>query len=168
MKLVLSYELAFWTSLAVPVLKTNSIRLADLMGFQALNGSIAGSLSGIIAFIVAIICMQAKLAKVPFDIPEAETEIAGGAYIEYSGPLLGFFKITQYMMLIVLPLFLLQIFWGPMNSPLGILKYLLLLVIIIVLENTNPRLKIDQAVKFFWFGLFPLGVISIILAILGM
>jgi len=167
MKLVLSYELAFWASLAVPVLKTNSIRLTDIMSFQALNGSIAGSLSGIIAFIVAIICMQAKLAKVPFDIPEAETEISGGAYIEYSGPLLGFFKITQYMMLVILPLFLLEIFWGPMNSTVGILKYLLLLFVIIVLENTNPRLKIDQAVKFFWFGLFPFGVVSIILAILG-
>ena len=167
-KLVLSYELAFWTSLAIPVLKTHQLKLASIMGFQAQNGAIASSLSGIIAFIVAIICMQAKLARVPFDIPEAETEISGGAYIEYSGPLLGFFKITQYMMLVILPLFLLEIFWGPVNSPVGILKYLLLLFIIIVLENTNPRLKIDQAVKFFWFGLFPLGVIGIILAMLGM
>lgn len=168
MKLVLSYELAFWASLAVVVLKTHELRLANIIEFQAQNGAIAGSLSGIIAFIIAIICMQAKLAKVPFDIPEAETEIAGGAYIEYSGPLLAFFKITQYMMLVTLPLFLLQVFWGPINSPVSILKYLLLLSIIIVLENTNPRLKIDQAVKFFWFGLFPIAVIGIILAILGM
>ena len=168
MKLVLSYELAFWASLAVVVLKTHELRLANIIEFQAQNGAIGSSLSGIIAFIVAIICMQAKLARVPFDIPEAETEISGGAYIEYSGPLLGFFKITQYMMLVVLPLFLLEIFWGPVNSPISILKYLLLLFIIILLENTNPRLRIDQAVKFFWFGLFPLGVVSIILAVSGL
>ncbi|MCK4352970.1 NADH-quinone oxidoreductase subunit H [candidate division WOR-3 bacterium] len=168
MKLVLSYELAFWTCLAVPMIKTNEIRLISLMEFQAQNGAIASSLSGIIAFIITIICMQAKLGKVPFDIPEAETELAGGAYIEYSGPLLGFFKITQYMMLVILPVFLLQIFWGPINSWVSILKYLVLLVVIILLENTNPRLKIKQAVKTLWFGLFPVAVVSIILAVLGL
>ncbi|MCK4329716.1 NADH-quinone oxidoreductase subunit H [candidate division WOR-3 bacterium] len=168
MKLVLSYELAFWAALTVPIIRTNTFRLSDLMEYQVLNGATAGSWSGIIAFIVAIICIQAKLARVPFDMPEAETEIAGGAYIEYSGALLGFFKMSQYMMLVVLPVFLLQIFWGPLNSPITILKYLLLLFIIVLIENTNPRLKIDQAVKFFWFGLFPLGIISIILAVLGM
>lgn len=168
MKLVLSYELAFWACLAVPIIKTQELKLANLMEFQAQNGAIAGSLSGIIAFIVLIFCMQAKLGRVPFDMPEAETELAGGAYIEYSGPLLGFFKIGQYMMLIVLPIFVLEIFWGPMNSWVSILKYLLLLVIIVLLENTNPRLKIDQAVKFFWFGLFPIAVVSIILGVLGL
>ncbi len=168
MKLVLSYELAFWTVLVVPILKTGEIRLANILAFQAQNGAIASSLSGIIAFIVSIVCMQAKMARVPFDIPEAETELAGGAYIEYSGPLLAFFKIAQYMMLVVLPLFLLEVFWGPVNSLISILKYLLLLFIIVLVENTNPRLKIDQAVKFFWFGLFPLGVVSVILAVIGM
>lgn len=168
MKLVLSYELAFWACLVVPIIKTQELKLANLMEFQAQNGAIAGSLSGIIAFIILIFCMQAKLGRVPFDMPEAETELAGGVYIEYSGPLLGFFKIGQYMMLIVLPIFILEIFWGPMNSWISILKYLLLLVIIVLLENTNPRLKIDQAVKFFWFGLFPVAVVSIILAVLGL
>jgi NADH-quinone oxidoreductase subunit H len=167
-KLVLSYELAFWTALIVPIVKAQDVNLSSLMAFQAQVGAIAGSLSGILAFVVVIICMQAKLGRVPFDMPEAETELAGGAYIEYSGPLLGFFKISQYIMLVCLPLFVLQIFWGPMNSWVGILKYLLLLVIIILIENTNPRLKIDQAIKTFWFGLFPIGVISMVLAIMGL
>lgn len=168
MKLVLSYELAFWVVLAVAIIQSGTVRLSGLLEYQVSEGAIAGSWSGIIAFIVAIICMQAKLAKVPFDIPEAETEIAAGAYIEYSGALLGFFKVSQYMMLVVLPVFLLQIFWGPLNSWLSILKYILLLFIIVVIENTNPRLKIDQAIKFFWFGLFPLGIISMVLAIFGL
>lgn len=168
MKLVLSYELAFWASLVVPIIKTQELRLADLMAWQAANGAVASSWSGILAFIVAIVCMQAKLGKVPFDIPEAETEIAGGAYIEYSGPLLGFFKMTHYMMLVVLPVFLLEVFWGPMNSWVSILKYVLLLFIIVVMENTNPRLKIDQAVKVFWFIGFPVGVLSIILSVIGL
>ena len=168
MKLVLSYELVFWACLAVPIIKSYGIiKLADIMAFQHQNGAIAGSLSGFLAFIGVIVCMQAKLGRVPFDMPEAETELAGGAYIEYSGPLLGFFRITQYMMLIIMPIFILQIFWGPMNSWVSILKYLLLLVIIILIENTNPRLKIKQAVRTFWFGFFPVAVISIILGVLG-
>jgi len=112
--------------------------------------------------------MQAKLGRVPFDIPEAETEIAGGAYIEYSGPLLGFFRMAQYMMLIVLPVFLLEVFWGPMNSPLSVLKYVLLLFVVVLIENTNPRLKIDQTVRLFWFIGFPAAVLSISLSILGL
>lgn len=168
MKLVLSYELVFWVALAVVVIKTHEIRIANLIEFQLQNGAIASSLSGIIAFMAAIICIQAKLGKVPFDIPEAETEIAGGAYIEYSGPLLGFFKITQYMMLVVLPVFILEVFWGPLDFPTGILKYLLLFFIILMLENINPRLRIDQAIKFFWFVMFPLGMGSIILAVFGL
>lgn len=167
-KLVLSYELAFWASLIVPVINTRQLGLREIMAYQAANGAVAASLSGIIAFLVAIVCMQAKLGRVPFDMPEAETEIAGGAYIEYSGPLLGFFKMTQYMMLVVLPVFILQIFWGPLNSLVSILKYLLLLFVVVVLENTNPRLKIDQAVRLFWFIGFPFAVLSIILSILGL
>lgn len=168
MKLILSYELVLWTALMVPILKTHELKLANLMQFQAENGAIASSLSGILALITAIFCMQAKLGRVPFDMPEAETELAGGAYIEYSGPLLGFFKITQYMMLTVFPVFLLECFWGPLNSWISILKYVLMLVLIILIENTNPRLKINQAVKFFWFGLFPIGIIGIILGVLGL
>jgi len=168
MKLILSYELPFWTCLVLPVIKSEELRIADLMAFQVVNGAMAGSLSGMVAFLVVIVCMQAKLGRVPFDIPEAETEIAGGAYIEYSGPLLGFFRMAQYMMLIVLPVFLLEVFWGPMNSPLSVLKYVLLLFVVVLIENTNPRLKIDQTVRLFWFIGFPAAVLSISLSILGL
>ncbi|RLD16159.1 MAG: hypothetical protein DRI22_01575 [Caldiserica bacterium] len=165
MKLILSYELVFWTSLSIVIIKTGGkITLRDILTFQENSKPIVFSLSGFIAFILSLIVMQAKLGKVPFDIAEAEQELIAGPYIEYSGALLGFFKVTHYILLFSLPAFISVLFLGGLN----IFKYLLLLIFIIVFENTNPRLKITQAIRFFWFYLFPLGIIGIILAIKGL
>jgi NADH-quinone oxidoreductase subunit H len=69
MKLVLAYELPFVLAMLVPVLRSDSIRLGDILAYQVLNGATAGTLSGILALVVAVLCMQAKLALVPFDAP---------------------------------------------------------------------------------------------------
>ncbi|MFC1461896.1 respiratory chain complex I subunit 1 family protein, partial [Verrucomicrobiota bacterium] len=95
MKLIMAYELPFVLAVLVPVIKTHSIQFGVILSEPAA----VGSLSGILALVVAILCMQAKLTLVPFDAPEAETELAGGAYIEYSGPPLGMFKLSRAMML---------------------------------------------------------------------
>ena len=111
MKLVLSYELPFILAIVVPIIKTGGvIRMGDILQFQAANGIVVGSISGVIALIVAILCMQAKLSLVPFDMPEAETEIMSGAYIEYSGSALAMYKLTRAMMLFTLPMVLVIIF----------------------------------------------------------
>ena len=47
--------------------------------------------AGVLALLAGVACLQAKLTLVPFDMPEAETELTGGAFIEYSGPPLGVF-----------------------------------------------------------------------------
>lgn len=168
-KLVLSYELPFVLSIIVAIIKTGgAIRIDDIVGYQLANGSIVSSISGVIAFVVAILCMQAKLGFVPFDMAEAEQEIMAGTYIEYSGAPLAVFKLTRQMMLVVLPLFLISLFWA-FNPKIYwvILKYVILLVIIILIKNTNPRLKIDQATRFFWGPVAVLALIGVILALIG-
>ena len=165
MKLVLAYELIFWISLAIPVIKTGGLlEMNNIIAYQSVNRPIIYSFSGLIGFILALVCIHAKMGKVPFDIAEAETEIAAGAYIDYSGFLLGMFKMTQMMALVVLPLLLLEVFWGGAN----LLKYPLVILLIILLENTNPRLKITQVMRLFWFYLLPAGVLGIILALNGL
>lgn len=166
-KLVMAYELPFIISLAVPVIKSHGLlRLSEIINYQTVNGSFAASLSGIIAFIVMIFCMQAKLGLVPFDASEAETEIMGGVLIEYSGMLLAVFKLTKTMLMVALPLFLITLFWQGFNF-LSIWKYVILLVIIVLIRNTNPRVRIDQAVRFFWGKMTLLAVMAVLLAILG-
>ncbi len=173
MKLILAYELPFVLALLVPVAQSGSIKIGGLISFQGAHGIFLGSISGILAFIVALICQQAKLTLIPFDIPEAETEIVSGPYLEYSGPTLAVYKLTRLMMLFVVPFLLVVVFMGGIDFSgwhilSGILKYVLILVIVILIKNTNPRLRIDQAVKFFWGPMFALSIIAMVLALLGL
>ena len=168
MKLILAYELPFLICLATVILKNGmSIKLVEIAKIPSI-----GSISGVLISLTALLCIQAKLGFVPFDVAEAETEIMGGPYIEYSGVPLAVFKLTQAMMLFTLPVFLITAFLGGLNfSGRGILwtilKYVAILVLIVVIKNTNPRVRIDQAVKFFWFYLTPVAVLAFVLALLG-
>ena len=164
-KLILAYELPFIIALVVPIIKSSGLlKLTDLVAYQTINGAFVSSISGLLALLVAIFCMQAKLGLVPFDMSEAETEIMGGVLIEYSGMLLGIFKLTKIMMLVALPVFLTTVFWGGFS----IWKYVVLLVIIILMRNTNPRVRIDQAMRFFWGKMTLIAAVAALLAVLGM
>jgi NADH-quinone oxidoreductase subunit H len=173
MKLVLAYELPFVLALMVPVIKSGySIRIGDILASQAAGGVMVGSLSGILGLIVVIMCVQAKLALVPFDIPEAETEISGGALIEYSGTALAIFRLMKNMLLFTLPFFVMILFMGGLRFDgihllYGVLKYVGLVAIVTVIRNTNPRVRIDQAVRFFWGPMTVLAAAAVILALLG-
>jgi NADH-quinone oxidoreductase subunit H len=169
MKLVLAYELPFILAVVVVIIKAgNTIRLGQILAYQMNNGAILGSISGLIAFIIAILCMQAKLGLVPFDVSEAEQEIMAGVLIEYSGFLLAIFKLMKSMLLYVMPLFLISLFWTANISIYSLVgKYVLLLVIIILVKNTSPRVRVDQALKFFWGPITLLAIVAVILAVLG-
>jgi NADH-quinone oxidoreductase subunit H len=167
MKLVMGYELPLVLALIVVVIKAGSISLAAIEG-QAPVASISGAL----AFIVSLSCIQAKLGFVPFDIAESETEIASGVLIEYSGVLLAIWKIMQAMMLVALPLFLVMAFLGGFGTSGwalagGIGKYLLIVVLVILIKNTNPRVRIDQAMKFFWVFCGLVLATAVVLAMIG-
>ena len=168
MKLILAYELPFLICLATVIFKSGiTISIARIA-----EAPVIESVSGVLAGIVALLCVQAKLGFTPFDVAEAETEIMSGPYIEYSGPPLSVFKITQAMLLMTLPVFLMTAFLQGLNFVgLGILwtilKFVVILVLIIVIKNTNPRVRIDQAVKFFWRYLTPIAIVAFVLAALG-
>lgn len=173
MKLILSYELPFILAILVTVIKSGfTFRLGEILTFQAQNGAFVRSWSGTLALIVAIICMQAKLALVPFDIPEAETEIVGGPLIEYSGSGLAIYRLMKNMLMFTVPFFLIIVFIGGLRLDgihllYGVLKYIGLVALMTVIRNTNPRVRIDQAIKFFWGPVTIIAIIAIILALLG-
>ena len=169
-KLMIAYELPLVLAILVPVIQANSIRLGDLLTAQAP----IFSLSGALALLVCITCTQAKLTIVPFDMPEAETELSGGALIEYSGPPLAMFKLTRAMMLFTMPVLLVVLFFGGVISgpgwlppAIGFLLWFVLVAITIVVRNTTPRVRIDQAVRFFWGPVSLLALVAVTLAWLG-
>lgn len=165
MKLVMGYELSLVLAFIVVIIKSGGqLSLAAIA-----QQTPVFSISGLLAFLAALLCVQAKLGFVPFDMAEAETELASGALIEYSGALLAVWKVMQAMMLVALPLFLVMVFLGGFTGALwaGIAKYVLVLVLLILIKNTNPRVRIDQAMKFFWFYCGVVLVAAVILAIIG-
>lgn len=160
-----AYELPFLFAVAIVILKAGgSIKFGDIIIAQQSTGPFIYSISGVIAAIVILLSIQAKLSFVPFDIPEAEQEIMAGPYIEYSGVALAIFKVSRAMMFFILPLFLISMLWGGLASWWALLKFLLIVVLIVLMKNTNPRLRIDQSLKFFWVGLGTLSIIGLILA----
>jgi NADH-quinone oxidoreductase subunit H len=168
-KLMIAYELPLVLVLLVPVVQAGSIRLGDLV-----TSTPAASLSGILALLAGIACMQAKLTIVPFDMPEAETELSGGVFIEYSGPPLGVYKLTRAMMLFTMPVLLVALFFGGIATApgvaaklLGLLAWFVLVALTVVLRNTTPRVRTDQAVKFFWGPVTVVALVAVALAWFG-
>jgi NADH-quinone oxidoreductase subunit H len=173
MKLILAYELPFILAAFTVVAKVGSIIMGNIIGYQSVHGMLITSFSGAIAFLVSLLVTQAKLGYVPFDMPEAEQEIMGGLLLEYSGPPLGAFKVTKAMLFFTLPVFMITLYVGgiDLSSWMGILwfaiKYVIILTLIILIKNTNPRIRIDQAVRFFWGPVTVLAAIGFILALVG-
>ncbi len=173
MKLLLADELAFILVILIPIIRSKyHLQLDQILAVQQTSGAFIGSASGIIAFIIGLLCIQAKMTLPPFHIPEAETEIVGGPFMEYSGPLLAFWKLNHYMMYVIYPFLLILLFWGGFQWQgiailWSVLKYLLIVVVMIIIKNTNPRIRIDTALNFFWKYATPVAFIGIILAVLG-
>lgn len=168
-KLILAYELPFILSIIVVIIKSGGIiRIIDILGRQINSGANIASVSGALAFLVSLLCIQAKLGFVPFDASEAEQEILGGVLIEYSGALLALFKLTKSLLLYILPFFIIVLFLGKDISPLFLfLKFIAILTAVILIKNTNPRLRIDQALKFFWGPVSLVAIVAVVLALFG-
>jgi NADH-quinone oxidoreductase subunit H len=166
MTLYFSYELPLILALLVPIIRIGSLRIGTILTWQHDYHSILYSLSGVIATLVAIVCVQAKLGVAPFDIAEAEQEIMAGPLIEYSGVTLALFRVTRAMLYLLLPVLLITMFWGGLHNWWAIPKFLLLFVLMVLIKNTNPRLRSDQALRFFWLILTPVALVAVILAVL--
>jgi NADH-quinone oxidoreductase subunit H len=172
MKLLFAYELPLTIAMLTTIVKVGTFSFDKILMYQEYNGVMLSSVSGVLAFIVAIFCAQAKLGFLPFDIPEAETEIAGGTHIEYSGAPLAIVRLNTAIMYLVVPLFIITLFWGGVNFTgwrilTSVLKYVAIVVIMVLIKNTNPRVRIDHAVRFFWGPMFALSAIAMILAVIG-
>jgi len=136
-------------------------------------GTLIAKFPCLIAFVVSIFCSQALLGLKPFDIAEAETEIMDGALGTYSGRALALLYLTRCMMLALAPLLLVSVFLGGLGDGalqvlLWVVKYLAVFVVFVLIKNTNPRIKPEQAVKFFCFGMTPIAALMLCLALLGL
>ncbi|MBW6501773.1 MAG: NADH-quinone oxidoreductase subunit H [Bacteroidales bacterium] len=173
MKLIISYELTFLLVIAGIIMKAGQqFDLNSVISIQQAGTPFIGSISGVLLFIAGIFCLQAKLGLVPFDMAEAETEITEGMFIEYSGSAFAMIKLTKYIMLFVLPAFIVALFMNGFRLEgisilWAILKIIVVVLLLTLIRNTNPRVKIKQAVKFFALWMNLIAVIAIVLIAFG-
>ncbi|MCX6330564.1 MAG: NADH-quinone oxidoreductase subunit H [Bacteroidia bacterium] len=173
MKLIISYELTFLLVIAGVIMKCGQkFDLDSIIQTQQAGSPFIGSISGVLLFIAGIFCIQAKLALVPFDMPEAEAEITEGIFIEYSGAAYAMIKLTKYIMFFILPAFLIALLMNGFKlEGIGILwavlKVLAVVLALTLIKNTNPRIKIKQAISFFLIWMNLLVVIALVLIAFG-
>ena len=162
-----AYEVPLFLAVLSPALLAGTWSISGIAAFYAARPG--WWLFNILGFGVGMVAVLGKLEKVPFDIPEAETEIVGGAFTEYSGRLLALFKMTVDVEAIVAASLLAAIFlpFGlGLPALLGFLVYLLkvflVLVLLTLLRTIMARLRIDQMMAFCWKILAPLAFVQIV------
>jgi len=163
-----AYEVPLLMSILASALLANTWSLSELSSFYSKHPG--HWLFNLIGFAISIITLLGKLEKVPFDIPEAETEIVAGAFTEYSGRLFGLFRLSIDMEAIVCSALLAAVYlpFGFSLCPacgflLFIVKILLIIVILAVLRTLFARLRIDQMMAFCWKYLAPLAFLQLLI-----
>jgi NADH-quinone oxidoreductase subunit H len=168
--MLFGYEVPLFLAVLSPAILAGSWRLAEIARFYQLRPLLI--LPNVIGFFVALICVQAKLERTPFDIPHAETEIVGGTFTEYSGKKLAFFRLMTDVEMVVSSGLLAAVFMGgfPGGAIIGFLNFFVKTLIVIFLLSMiralTSRIRIDQVVWFSWRYLAPLAVLQLLIVIL--
>lgn len=168
--MLFGYEVPLFLSVLSPAVVADSWRLAEIADFyQKFPFLLSFQLIG---FFVAVISLQAKLERTPFDIPHAETEIVGGTFTEYSGKKLAFFRLmTDIEMVIgsglIATVFMAGFPGGVFPSLIRfILKTLVVISILSIIRATFSRIRVDQMVVFAWKYLTPFAVLQLFISII--
>jgi NADH-quinone oxidoreductase subunit H len=168
--LLFSYEIPFFLSLLTPALIKGSWKMADIINFEAAHPIVI--IISLLGFIIAIISLQGKLERLPFDIPEAETEIVAGPLVEYSGRRLALFRLARDAEMVVGAGLIAVIFLdGPMPlldiEPIYLsLKTLFVIFLLILIKSAVARIRTDQMISLAYKWLIPLTLVQIFIAIM--
>ena len=172
---LISYELSLGLALVGVVLMSGTLDIYSIVEQQSgsfgLNWNI---LYQPVGFLVYLISAIAETNRVPFDLPEAETELVAGFHTEYSSIKFLLFFNAEYINMITVSMLATTLFLGGWNGPgvalfpwLGLVyflaKILFFLFLYIWLRGTLPRFRFDQLMNFGWKFLMPLALLNIFL-----
>ncbi len=170
MMLILVVEPVLAITLITGAVKSGTLLLGGITDWYAAQGL---TWSMVVAGIAFLLATQAEIGKVPFDLAEAETELMEGPMIEFSGPNLALFRWAFFGKRVIYASLFVEIFapWPKTGSflidiLLHLLKITIVLLIVELMANINPRLKINQAIPFF-AGTILFALAGMAIAIIG-
>jgi len=162
---MLSYEVFMGLSLMGVVMQTGSFSLREVVAAQEGLWNIIPQFAGFVLFFIAGI---AETHRLPFDLPEAESELVAGYHAEYSGIKFGLFFVGEYLGIMLISALIVALFcggWlGPVLPPLAwfILKTFLFIALFILIRATFPRPRYDQLMAFGWKVCLPLALVNLV------
>ena len=168
---LMGYEIPEFISAFSVCLLAGSLSITAVNNAQAQVG-IPFILLQPLGFVVFLVSLQAELEKVPFDIPEAKTEIVGGWLAEYSGKKLAFFKLAEELRVVFGAALMATLFFGGNHGPLlppiawFLIKTTIAVFIISTFRAVAARFRIDQVLKGGWKWLTPLALLQVLITYL--
>jgi len=166
-----SYEVFMGISLMGVVMLAGSFNLREIVVDQAANGwNIVPQFFGFCPFIIAAV---AVVHRTPFDLPEAESELAAGFHTEYSGMKFGMFFVGEYVGIVLMSAITVVLFFGGWSGP-GVeshpwlafpwfaVKCLFFMAGFILLRASLPRPRYDQMMAAGWKVCLPLSLLNLL------
>lgn len=174
---IISYEIPQILSVVVIVLLAGSISLNSIIekqsGLFGLGWFFFYLPVGPIAFFIFLLAATAEINRVPFDLPEAESELVAGYHTEYSGMKFGLFYLAEFLNTFLISAVAASLFFGGWQGPfvqqipiLGVVyffgKTIILIGVQLWFRGSLPRIRVDQLMNFGWKRLVPATLVLII------
>ena len=184
---MVSYEVPFGLSIVGVLMLCGSLDLVKIVEYQERN--VWNVLPQLVACFIFFVAMNAENNRVPFDLPEAESELVAGFHTEYSGMKFAFFMLGEYSMMLVNSSLIVTLFfggwtlggvvhgkniglttdllkhWGIWGGILGALiftaKVMFFMLVYIWFRATFPRFRFDQLMDLGWKWMIPLALANI-------
>jgi len=164
---MISYEVFMGLSLMGVVMLTGSFDLRDIVIAQKGRWFFIPQFIGFIIFFIAGI---AETHRLPFDMPEAESELVAGYHSEYSGMKFGMFFVGEYLGITLISAMITTLFFGGWLGPgflppifWFLIKMVGFILVFILLRASLPRLRSDQLMALGWKILLPLALINVLI-----
>ncbi|WKK58468.1 NADH-quinone oxidoreductase subunit NuoH [Sphingobacterium sp. BN32] len=176
----ISYEIAMGLSIIALLMVTQTLSIGEIVAQQSgfVNWNIWVQPLG---FLIFMVCAFAECNRVPFDLPECETELVGGYHTEYSSMKLGLYMFSEYINMFVSSSLMAALYFGGYNFPfmydlglsenwitiIGVLVFFLkifgFIFFFMWIRWTLPRFRYDQLMNLGWKMLIPLAIANIVL-----
>jgi len=162
---MISYEVFMGLALMGVVVLSGSFNLREIVEAQKTVWFIVPQFIGFLIFLVAGV---AETHRLPFDIPEAESELVAGFHSEYSGMKFGMFFIGEYLGITLISGMLVTLYFGGWLGPAFlppvlwfVIKTFAFIMLFILFRASMPRPRYDQLMEYGWKVLFPLSILNL-------